>query len=248
MIVGVLTWYEETTKSLIAAVSSASTFIDHLVAVDGAYHAFPEARRGSGPEQQEQILSLAQSLGLGVTMHVPHHVWFGNEVEKRSYSLALGQLAAGSDRDWLFLFDADEVVSHVPEDLRRRLEATDLDVAQCTLWERWDGDQEEEQLVPGASVGQAHPRKFYRALPGIQVVGSHYCYAVPDGDGFRWLWGNPYLQDLEEALNLDDFEVEHRHRYRNPYRRRMAHEFYHLRDRSGMEEIPARDETAEAAA
>lgn len=58
-VIAVLTWYEETTKSLIAAVSSASTFVDHLVAVDGAYHAFPEARRGSGPEQQEQILSLA---------------------------------------------------------------------------------------------------------------------------------------------------------------------------------------------
>jgi hypothetical protein len=169
---------------------------------------------------------------------VPPTPWFGNEVEKRSFALALATTVS-CERDWLFLFDADEVVSTVPYDLAARLDRTDLDVAETTLWERWDGDDESERLVPGASLSTSHPRKFYRALAGLEVVGSHYCYGVPDrAGGTRWLWGNPHMQDLEPAVELHDFESEHRHRYRNPYRLRQAYEYYALRDQADIEAVP----------
>lgn len=239
-IIGLLCWFEEQLSTLSAAVSSASRVIDHLVAVDGAYVMFPEARPRSSPEQQQHILSIAQSLDLGVTLHVPQGVWLGNEVEKRNVSMELGEIVARWDRDWFYVIDADEAIGQVPNDLRRQLDATDRDVAEVTLWERFDQDRPEEQFVAGSSITYQGLRKFFRAQPGLRTVSAHFCVCVPSGDRIRWLRGDPRLHELEPSLQLN-MEVEHRHRYRNPYRARLAQEYYRMRDSVNGEPLPRPD-------
>jgi hypothetical protein len=234
-IIGVLIFYEENPTWLSAAVASAGRFVDHLVAVDGAYALFPDARPRSGPEQHEAITAVASATGLGLTLHVPATVWYGNEVEKRSFSLSLAEQVADLG-DWYFLFDADEIVTNVPADLRRRLEQTDLEVAEATLWEACDPNHPAEQFIPGASLSTNRVRKFYKAIPGLRVHGAHFVYAYPGENGrLVFLWPPPDVAG-EPALDLHDVEVQHRQRFRDRYRARLALDYYQLRDATRAEQ------------
>lgn len=238
MIIGCMIWYEESSIWLSAAVASAARFCDHIVAVDGAYVLFPAARARSGPEQHEAILATCHALGIGSTIHTPREVWYGNEVEKRTAAFRLAEQVAEPWTDWYYVLDADEFVSDVPSDIRARLDETELDVAECTVWEGHNADHPGERYVEGASLSRNAIRKFFRAIPGLRVEGAHYLYLAEREERTMYLWGHPDLTPAAEpALNLTDLRVEHRNRFRNRYRNRLANDYYATRDAIGAERI-----------
>jgi hypothetical protein len=236
-LIAILAWYDESPSWLAATVSSLVHHceIDHLVAVDGAYALLPGGRPFSGFEQHQVIDEICRGSQVGLTLHAPREVWFGNEVEKRSFAFQLAEQVTGDDRDWYFVIDADEVVTSALG-LRQRLEATDHDVGVLSLFERFD-----PHATPGASK-VAHraylPReaacpsqRFFRALRRLHVAENHYTYL--DGNG-RMLWrADP---QLEPAIDTR-VEMEHRTQLRDIARREQQQAYYRRRDELGVERV-----------
>ena len=214
-VIGLLSWYEEPAPWLAECVASAAKLCDHLIAVDGPYALFPGAVRkpASGGEQAEVIARTAAGAGMGCTVHVPRQPWWGNEVAKRDFMFRLGSTMAESG-DWFLRIDADEVLTQVPGDARTLLDATRLDVAEVTMWERDDMDS------------QFPLRALFRALPGIGIQQAHYVVTAPGGDGMRVLCGNEVVHRAEPAEALWDVRMEHRTRQRSALRRRLKDDYY----------------------
>jgi hypothetical protein len=188
-VVGLLAWYDEPVIWLREAVDSAATLCDHVLAVDGAYALYPDGRAHSHPSQAAVILDAAHARRIGCTVHQPDRVWVGNQIEKRSLMFRLGREIGA---DWFFVFDADDVLVHVPADARERLERADEDVAVYTLG------------------GERYHRGLFRALPKLRVEDAHYHYlAERDGETVH-LRGNEQAHRLEPFLNLTDLRVAHR--------------------------------------
>jgi hypothetical protein len=221
-IIGCLAWYDENPRWLSEAVESFAGIASHVVALDGAFALWPNAQPRSSAVQAEAIYAAARLHGIGCTVHEPDAPWQGNEVEKRSALFALAE-AVAKPGDWLWVFDADELIKTVPSDLFARLGATPRDVGALTLWMRnehgdhdhvWEGD-----------------RRLFRAGHGLRVVGQHACYQTSDGRSLR----GPHQEATED---LSDLVVEHRHEARQPERIDAKHEYYDVRDALGVEQVP----------
>lgn len=213
-VVGLLCWYEEPASWLAECVASAAKLCDHLIAVDGPYALFPGStqRPASGSEQADTIARTAAGAGIGCTIHVPRQPWWGGEVAKRDFMFRLASPLTDA-RDWLLRIDADEVLTDVPADTRKQLDATDLDVAEVTIWDRQDGSQ--------------HPfRCLFRALPGLAIEQAHYVVTAPGTAGRRVLVGNSAVHVPEPAQALWDVRLEHRTRQRSPERQQMKRQYY----------------------
>jgi hypothetical protein len=203
-VTGLLAWYDESPQWLAEAVEGAAKLCDHVLALDGAYALYPRGRARSDPEQAEAILYAAQRSHIGCTIHRPASVWLGNQLEKRSLMFELG---ATIGADWFFVFDADDLVSYVPADARRRLEATEEDVAVYTLG------------------GERYHRGLFRALSELRVEDAHYHYlAERDGETVH-LRGNSDVHCLEPFLNLTDLRVQHRQGLRSSERQAASAEY-----------------------
>jgi hypothetical protein len=203
-ITALLNWYGEPPTWLADCVASVARFCNHIVAVDGAYAAFPGALRApsSDPLQAETILHTAHGAGIGCTLHIPREPWWGNEVEKRDRMWQLGQ---STGADWFLSIDADEAVTAVPFDLDARLKETQADVAEIGLTEN------------AASVQPL--RRLYRRLPEMHVEQTHYTVtAWKDGRRVA-LSGNHEAHMLSEPLDLTDLRIEHRSQYRDAGRK-----------------------------
>lgn len=214
-IIGLLSWYEEPAPWLAECVASMAKLCDHVVAVDGPYALFPGAVRkpASGGEQAETIQRVAAGVGLGCTVHIPRHPWWGNEVAKRDHMFRLGMTVA-EPGDWFLRIDADEVLTQVPADTRAALEATELDVANVVMWERGEEDSQ-------------HPlRVLFRALPGIGVQQAHYVVTAPGPAGVRVLAGHEIRHRIEPAETLWDVRLEHRTGQRSVARRAQKDRYY----------------------
>jgi hypothetical protein len=235
-LIALLSWYEESPSWLAALVASLpKAGVSHLVAVDGAYALFQGGRAASGTEQHEVLVETCRTLGLGLTLHAPEHVWHGNEVEKRSFMLALAETVAEPHADWYVSVDADNVISYadlVPE----RLAELDEDAAEARLWQRHDYlgmDDGAVARTPGAmwpEETRCPVRCLFRAIPGLRLAGNHYTYALPDG---RLLWGrdSEHDQPLEPAADLtQSLVIEHRSHFRTPWRRELQKAYYQRRD------------------
>jgi hypothetical protein len=202
----------------------------------------------SRADQACAIVETCQAAGLGLTLHRPDTVWFGNEVEKRDRMFRLADLEARPGVDWLMIVDADVIIDKAPHDLKQMLAATDLDVAEVSMWERSDPYRNPARLEHESKV--ALPQDFYgkirflfRAIPGLYCDGAHYVYRTPDG---RYLWGAPcadeppFDQNAEPALDLSPlFRVEHRTHHRPLQRHKDAQDYYKRRNESGAETRPA---------
>ena len=238
-VVGCLSWYDESPAWLAAAIGSASGFCDHIVAVDGAYFMFPKGRPYSGSEQTDAITEICAALGLGLTLHIPPTVWYGNEVEKRGAMFALAE--AGTDAsDWYYVIDADEVVREWPKDLRDRLERTNMDAGEVRMMERTDVQATPEtsraaRMFHWQTDSTTPFRKFFRAARGLRPVGNHYTYIAGDG---RALWNVVDANDRVPALMIDDFQIEHRTLMRPQARRAQSREYYDRREAARAETHP----------
>lgn len=214
-VIGLLSWYEEPVSWLAETVASTARLCDHLVAVDGPYAAFPfaQTKPASGTEQADIILHTAAGTGMGCTLHASRQPWWGNEVEKRSFMFDQAFTMTTED-DWLFVIDADEILTHIPDDIRERLAKLDADVAEVRLWVR--GDQDDGFTA----------RRFFRALRGMKYDGAHYVVTAPSGTGVKVLSGDPDRQRLEPAAELFDVRMEHRSSQRTALRNGFKAQYY----------------------
>jgi hypothetical protein len=235
-IFGLISWYEESPLWLAATTASAAKLCDHIVAVDGAYGLFPDGRERSGPEQAAAIQEVCAANGMGCSTHTPQFRWMGNEVEKRSFMFSAAELLADPG-DWFIILDADEVIYHVPADLRTRLEATELDVGEVTFREIEDFDHEPRKAEQARKFDfpreNTYPiRTVFRSGLGLRVEGNHYTYIDRNG---RILWGNQVQREQEPCLDLTDLVVDHRTHLREINRRGRAKRYYQIRDSAEIE-------------
>jgi len=226
-LIAILTWYDEPAWCLTELVASlALADVDHLVAVDGAYMLYPEGRAQSPGEQAQAILAGAQGSGMGVSLYAPQDVWFGNEIEKRSFTFAAGHLIADPGIDWLWVVDADERIQETVG-LRDALEATEFDVVSVLMDEVNDGTRE----------GAFPIRKFFRAQPtGIHLEDNHFTYLSGDGQ----LLFEGYCIARDGLVDCDHFgfvRVDHRGG-RSKLRNDQARIYYERRKQFASELVP----------
>lgn len=214
-IIALLSWYDEPTSWLAETVASASRLADHILAVDGAYAAFPgSTRRPASPTEQADVITrTAAGCGMGSTVHVRRdQPWWGGEVEKRDWMFRSAGLLA-SDTDWLFVIDADEVLTHSPGDTRSILAETEFSVGEILL-----------ESTDGSSTLD---RRLLRARQGLAVEGAHYVWTAPRADGGKdVLRGNSHLQDLAPAADLWNVRLEHRNEDRSSRRKAQKTAYY----------------------
>lgn len=241
-LIAVLSWYEESPSWLSAVVASAAKVCDHIVAVDGAYALFPEARASSSAVQGEVILETATHSGIGCTVHRPQRVWAGNEIEKRTFLMQLGCLVGELYEDWMLIIDGDEVLTHHPPDLHERLERTEEHVGGITLW-WWDDpaksrtyeDHMRKTWIPDTPSMKWEPR-LMRCLPNMRLVQTHYHYLADSVEGetllLRGLDPDP---DVVPRADFNDVRLEHRHHFRSVARVGQKQAYYLERDQHGHE-------------
>jgi hypothetical protein len=218
-LIALLSWYDEPTWCLTELVASlARAGVDHVVAVDGAYALYPEGRAQSPGEQAQAILAASQGAGMGCSLHAPRDVWFGNEVEKRTFLFAAGHQVAEPGEDWLWVADADEVVTE-STGIRDALEQTTFDVGEVVL----------DAFSANGGEGQAFIRKLFRAQSsGIWLRDNHFTYMTGDN---RMLWQGAYSTspELMAACPLHFVRVSHRSFVRDDHRMAQRRRYYDRR-------------------
>ena len=235
-VIGLLSWYDESPSWLAATVASFAPVIDHLVAIDGPYAAYPHnGRIKSDPEQAEVIQRTCDAVGIGLTLYQPTEAYFGNEVEKRSLAFALA-LTVANEQDWVWVFDADEVLTKYPADFRTRLDVIERDAVEVTLTSRqgYEDAGSVDQIVPLPTDSKHDLRMIFRALPGLRVLGRHDCYVAGPNSDPTFLWG-PTTYPVEPAFRIGEVEVEHRTHRRAAHRKQASHDYYRTRDALGLE-------------
>lgn len=216
-VVGCLAYYDESPRWLQASVSAAAKLCDHVIAADGAYALYPGGKAWSVPEQAHAITEAAYASGIGCTIHHPDEVWMGNQIEKRTLMFKLASLLT-TEEDWVFVFDADDLVTEVPFDARKRLEEAEEDVATLSLW--WTEDMhstpaQERAAQADARIHMDHANRYhrglFRALPGLRVEDAHYHYLAEKNGETVHLRGHPDYHELAPSFDLAGLRVQHRH-------------------------------------
>lgn len=247
-VVGCMIWFDEQPSMLAASVAGLARVADEIVAVDGAYQLFPDARPRSHPDQAEAILSMCETMDVGCTIHRPRQPFPGNEVEKRQLSI---QLAAPfcQDGDWILVWDADyHVMSADPGMIRWELEQTDKLAATYTLVDNRDlldpdgGLAGHAQKLPTESQWMSRFRGLFRWTPDLAYGPAHYCLRGTYDGVQKWVFG-PDLIPGQQHLGVDALDlgemlvVYHRRNERTLVRRKAADGYYQTRDRTGIERI-----------
>lgn len=217
-IIGILSWYDERVDDLAGTVSAFlhKAQIDHLIAVDGAYAAYPNGQPYSNSQQASTIAKICRSLEVGYTIDTPREPWFGNEVEKRNHAFRLAEVFA-EEGDWYFLNDADHLVRSAIG-YRERLVEAEEDVAEVHFTEKMDGSFD---------MGGCPLRCIFRAVPGLRFDVNHFTYRLPDGRNLH--------DPSEPALSLPMIEVEHLTQWRDSWRKESQQTYYRRRDQLGLE-------------
>jgi hypothetical protein len=210
-----MVWFDEHPRWLAASVASFAKLCDHVIAVDGAYFAYPEGRPASGGEQAEAIIAAARTAGIGCTVHVPQGVWMGNETEKRTCYAKIANALGTPYEDWMLVLDADEEISEVSPLARFDLEATDLDAAEIGMWTT---DELRSWFGP--------TRRLYRILPDMAYGPTHFSLHGTGENGDRvclYGLGEKYGETMGDSLSMvTTIRVEHKHHLRSETRQEKA--------------------------
>ena len=194
-----LAWYMEPPAFLTRCVESLRGLADELVAYDGAWDLWPDARPFSSDDEYTAIHEAAESIRLPYTIYEPDTTW-ASQVEKRA---ALMLEAGETGADWLLVIDGDEwIETHHGAAVRAALESTPCDVATI-MHKRVTGY--DAVNTPGAI------RRLYRANTGVTVDTAHNGYRTSDG---RWLHGDSAAVRLEPACDLSGMVLLH-HEHNN---------------------------------
>jgi hypothetical protein len=226
-LVALLSWFDEPVADLVACIASLrEAGVDELVALDGRYALYRADSDVSPSDQYAAIVLACRQVGMGCTIHAPREAWAGNEVEKRTFLFALGWSVA-KPGDWFWVMDADQVVTKVPEDLKARLAATEMDAAEVQFLDVVALRANRKDWPPHFAV-----RDLFRAQ-SIHLETNHVTYVTADG---RYLWCRDDEHDAEPVLDLTDCVlVEHRPDRRPTERQLAKMNYYADRDASGVE-------------
>jgi len=221
-IFGCMIWFDENPRWLAANVAAFARICDHVIAVDGGYFAYPEARPASGGDQAEAIVVAARTAAVGLTLHVPNEVWMGNETEKRTAYCKIVNALATPYEDWMLVLDADEEISEVSPLARRDLETTELDAAEIGMWTT---DELRSWFGPS--------RRLYRVMERMEYGPTHFSLSGR-GPSNEVVWlnglGPKYGETMGEALSMvTAIRVEHKHHLRPEPRTEKANVFNALR-------------------
>lgn len=210
-LVALLNFYNEPPADLARCVTSLGRAgVDHLVAVDGPYAAFPHKIVASPPGQHAAIRAAAWATGMGLTLHVPLYAWRGNEVEKRTFMHGLALAVSVYDYSWHLVIDADEIVDQCDQgELALLWEEAGRSFSVATVTTREQGGTE------------APRRRLFRAKP-LRLVDTHCTYVALDGDV---LSDNGSREEVS-SLRLGGFVMEHRRGARGPERLDAKAEYY----------------------
>ncbi len=224
---GLLSFYDEPESSLLACIDAlAKAGVDHVLAVDGAYELYPDAKAASSPNQHAAIVLACRELGVACTLHVPSAPWAGNEPGKRTAMFTLAW-ALADDGDWFWVQDADMVTVKAPEDLKARLEGSDCQVAKVEIL-----DKVAERINVPNMPPTFEMCSLFRAQP-ITVGPHHAQYRAADG---QHLWVGNGEDSPVPTLDLSStVRVEHRPDRRPPERLQGKMTYYTERDQSRVE-------------
>lgn len=226
MIIGLVSWWEEDAAWLIRCVAGLSRFASHVIAVDGAYENMEgayDAPRSSG-NQADAIVAAADGYGMGLTLHQPPEPWHGDQVAKRTFMFNLAALIAGPG-DWLYIADADEIVTQVPADLYEQLDQAAKDGFEaCTV---------EQSDLPGRGVQPC--RRFYLYDPSLRVEGGHWRFVAGPRSKPRLVRGDERTEKVLPAREINGFRFEHWSELRNPHRREKQRGYYRKRHEEQLE-------------
>ena len=257
-IVGIIVWYDESPAMLASAVAGLGKIADEIVAVDGAYALFPGARPRSHPNQAEAIVRAAETENVGLTIHRPREVFWGNEIEKRNLSLRLAAPFCTSDRDWILVWDADyHTLMADPERVRLDLQSTDKLACTYTILDgvdHWAGNSAGREFAQRRDVDTEwtiRTRGIYRWTPDLQYDNAHFLMRGTYDGETRWVYGPDLVGGREmgptggassplfvESHDLGrSLVVYHRRDERALTRREAADGYYRLRDASGIEVV-----------
>jgi hypothetical protein len=215
-----VSWYDERPEWLAAVLAGFGQVADAVVAVDGAYAWFPEARARSHPAQAEAVIAAAEALNIDCVVRRPGEPFEGNEVGKRNHLL---RLAGALEPDWVVMADGDYLVTTVdPEGVLGALAATDLNVASYELEDVVDGEPWTLEM-----------RDIFRWAPDLRYDTAHYTVRGTYGGRLETLRG-PHAD--ADALSLHGGLVAvHRSRSRPARRQIDAQRYYAARDAAGIE-------------
>lgn len=246
-IIGILSWFDESPTWLAATISSMAKICDHVVAIDGRYKLFDDPRIVSSMAEHDAVWNAARGSQVGLTLHIPTRPW-NNEMEKRTHAFKLAELVATPYEDWVFVLDADEVLT---ESLPKQRVLDELDTARSqdvstvtvTLRDVADPHANEQrtrygQALPVDHVVDCRIPRLFRAYKNLRVVGYHYNYVGDDENGNPVeLWGNDEACEHRKpwACFTTDLVVEHRHIQRAAIRKKRRAQYYRDRDECGLE-------------
>lgn len=224
-------WYDEDPRHLRRMVRSLRGAADVLVAVDGAYATFPDAKSES-PQVQRWALADAARTTVPEYHLTSGAVW-KSEVDKRAFMFDLARKAGATPDDWFLIVDADMTVAQWSPEAREALEATGLDVAEV----RWRDAQIDGKLISDMTF-----RSLFRAIPGLTVERAHWLYIAPGNEfdarpRFLWLTPDGHISP-EPALDLTSHVTLHHHNAdRSGDRKLRANAYYKDRDARQLESV-----------
>lgn len=222
-LIALLSWYDEPRDGLLACIQGLARMnTDLLVALDGAYDLYPDGKGRSELDQHGVLAAACAQFGIDLLDYTPSSTWEGNEVAKRTELFRLGWGAA-QDGDWFFVVDGDEQIVDVPDDLRERLEATDLDAAEITM--RHLAVAETSEWPPWHIT-----RRLYRAQR-IHVETNHWTYKA-EGGRTLWIGGGP---EEVPALDLSDLRMDHNYEHRSNVRHSAKLAYHEAKFQAGAE-------------
>lgn len=220
-----LSWFDEEPRHLAEMVASLPLAgVDTLIALDGAYALYPNAKARSPQHNYDTLHAACKTHGIDLDIVTPTKPWKGNEIEKRTHLFHLAEQHTTPD-DWYLIIDADEEITKAPADLLLQLEQTPLNVGEATFTEPNPNGKTQTIQIP----------ILFRATRGITVQGNHFTYRTPDGKN---LWGNARMQRLEPR-HPAGITILHKTWLRQSNRHKAAHTYYHHRDSQRLEYNPA---------
>jgi hypothetical protein len=191
LVTAALSWYDEPPDLLEACIRGAAEIADRIVAVDGAYRRYPDAKVTSPFRQVKVIRDTAARLGIECDVYVPNRLWAG-QVEKRSF---LVQRAA-EDSEWLALIDADHIIHADREaaraELKRLVVRSHVNIVSVPFYTPLHPKRSVEKSSASHWHAKLADKRFYhchflRALPGLRVERFHYWYSGLKNGQRVWL-------------------------------------------------------------
>lgn len=203
-----LCWWNERPEDLVAFVNGAATFVDRIVAYDGAYARYPGATVRSTDAEVSALHDAARASSVDLEIFQPEELWAG-QVAKRT---ALLQHAARGSH-WVIVLDADHIV-HAPDKRKaRHALASAPPTANQVEVDFWTpaGPNAATAWHQRAADTTIRMAAIFRSMDNLRVVKKHWKYEGDrDNKTVKLLYGGPG----EYGIAPKYMKIEHRTLFR----------------------------------